>query len=843
MCKAYGQQCLSAVKSRIIQKPKTTIRLLSRLYSKPNHSLLTKSNPLMKKINTFLLLFCSVMVAQAQLNVSYVGSLEYNNTLNDIWGYVAPDGTEYALVGVGNGTSVVSLADPANPVEIGFAPGDQSVWRDIKTWGHYAFVTCDQGNDGLTVIDLSDVPNSISYSQVNTLPNGTLNTCHNIWIDEFGYAYLAGCNLNGGGMVIMDCFTTPGTPTFVANAPNTYSHDVYTRNNLMYSSEINDGVFTIYDVADKSNITELGSQQTPSAFTHNSWLSDDSNILFTTDEVANAPIGAYDVSDPSDIQFLDSYAPFATLGSGVIPHNVHVWQNWLIISYYTDGCIILDATHPDNLVEVGNFDTYIPASTGFNGAWGAYPFLPSGLILITDIGNGLYILEPNYVQAGYLHGNVTDAVSGTSIPNAEARVLTTPTFALTDASGLFKTGMATAGTYTIEVSKPGYETASTTAVLVNGEITTINVQLNPLPSFAFSGTVVEAGSNNPIAGAQVNIKNDFFNFNVTTDASGNFNLSTVFEDSYDIYAGKWGYKTSGLSDEAISENNNSLTIELETGYEDVFAVDLGWTISGNGGFFGALWERGNPIGLVAGPGILLTPEDDVDDLGPDCYVTGNSADVPGTFLLQGNTVLTSPAFDLTGYNEPMISYHYWYLNAADGNPPIPGTQPLVARLSNGTETSIIAQHTMEDLFSLSWHFSTELKIDSFLTPTDNMTFSFTATSPNQQFIAEAAMDYWRVWDANPSPPVGVQNPIDQSILMAVYPNPSSTDFQLNYDLQRWNGQADLVIQNTLGQVVGTQVLNDAKGIVTFGKNLPRGIYFALIKEANRSSKVLKLVKE
>ncbi len=76
----------------------------------------------MKKFNTLILLLCCGFFAQAQLNITYLSNLPYNNTLNDIWGYVAPDGTEYALVGVRNGTSVVSLADPEDPVEVGFVP-------------------------------------------------------------------------------------------------------------------------------------------------------------------------------------------------------------------------------------------------------------------------------------------------------------------------------------------------------------------------------------------------------------------------------------------------------------------------------------------------------------------------------------------------------------------------------------------------------------------------------------------------------------------------------------------------------------------------------------------------
>ena len=116
-----------------------------------------------------------------------------------------------------------------------------------------------------------------------------------------------------------------------------------------------------------------------------------------------------------NIQELDQFKPLITENQGVIPHNVHVWNDWLIISYYTDGCIIVDGSRPDNLIEVGNFDTYIPTTTGFSGAWGAYPFLPSQTVLVSDRGNGCYILEPTYVRACWLEGKVTDADTGDPI--------------------------------------------------------------------------------------------------------------------------------------------------------------------------------------------------------------------------------------------------------------------------------------------------------------------------------------------------------------------------------------------------------------------------------------------
>jgi len=419
--------------------------------------------------------FSLTAFSQLNLNVELLSSIQYDSDGNDVWGYVAPDSTEYAIFGTFNGVSVVNVTDPSNPVEVDFIDQQGSIWRDMKTWGEYAYVVADQSGttDGILVIDMSDLPNSISWENINPTVNGsTINRCHNIFIDEFGFAYLAGCNVNQGGLVIFDVFTTAGQPAFVNTMENEYSHDVYARDNIVYSSEINAGEFTAFDVTDKTNITELGSQETPFRFTHNAWLSDDGNTLFTTDERANAPVGSYDVSDLSNIELLDEFRPNATIGSDVIPHNVHVWDDYLIVSYYTDGCIIVDASKPDNLVEVGNFDTYIPDNAGFSGAWGAYPFLPSGIILIGDIENGLFILGPTYVRAAHLEGTVTDKNTGLAISNAEVEIVELELSERTSPTGEYKTGTAIPDLYTLQVSAFGYNTVTVDAVeLTTGNLT------------------------------------------------------------------------------------------------------------------------------------------------------------------------------------------------------------------------------------------------------------------------------------------------------------------------------------------------------------------------------------
>ncbi|MEZ4960018.1 MAG: choice-of-anchor B family protein [Saprospiraceae bacterium] len=452
----------------------------------------------MKKTTTILLLLHFAGMAFSQLNMTLLDQIDYAPNANDIWGWVDPDnGKEYALVGLVTGVSIVDVSNPSNIVEVQFIPGASSTWRDIKTWGNYAYVTNESGG-GLMVIDLSGAPNNITAT--NWSPNilgGTLTKAHNLYIDEFGYAYIAGANsnINNGGILILDVFSTPGTPIFVGAGPSVYAHDVYARDNKMYASEIYGGKLSIYDVSDKQNVTLLASQQTPNNFTHNAWLNDAGDVVFTTDEQANAYVAAYDISDLNDIKELDRFRPIETLGSGVIPHNVHVWNDWLIISYYTDGGIIVDASRPENLIEVGDWDTFLGGS-GFSGVWGAYPFLPSGIVLLTDIGTGLYVCGANYVRACWLEGKVTNAVTSAPINGVLVNIDSPQANASTsNLTGDYKTGQAIPGQFDVTFSATGYFPKTVQATLENGVLTILDVQLEPLviPNFPQFTATTTAG--------------------------------------------------------------------------------------------------------------------------------------------------------------------------------------------------------------------------------------------------------------------------------------------------------------------------------------------------------------
>ncbi|MFT5248220.1 MAG: choice-of-anchor B domain-containing protein, partial [Gammaproteobacteria bacterium] len=735
--------------------------------------------------------------------------------------------------------SIVDLADPTNPTELFFLNGLGSTWRDIKTWGEYAYVTNESGN-GVEVIDLTELPNNVSsFSWTPDIPGvGTISTCHNIWIDELGYAYLTGCDVNQGGMIYVDVFTNPGQPEYAGKGPNVYAHDVYTANNLAYTCEVYDGVFGIYDVSDKTNTVFLGNQVTTGEFTHNCWLSDDGTILFTTDEQGNAPVGSYDVTDPTNIIQLDDFLPFETLGDGVIPHNVHVWEDWLIISYYTDGCILVDGSNPSNLIEVGNFDTFIPESTGFSGAWGAYPYLPSGLVLISDIGNGMYVLEPNYVNACWLEGMVTDAVTELAISGANVNVESTNVEDQTNIGGDYATGYAISGTYDVTYSKPGYTPETVSVDIVNGEIVEVDVELTPLDSFSIGGTVIDEETSDPIPFATVRLVNEEFDYEVLTDDAGVFVLNTFFEGEYDVIAGKWGHHTAYITAEQINEGSADLNLEIAEGYEDIFSLDHGWDSFFNGNT--GEWELGTPLGaIVPDADLLVTPDFDVpEDLGNHCYVTGNTDDFFNGILIGGNANLTSPVMDLSGYDAPVLQFYAWYLNidTQQGNP---GFSDMLVTMSDGFQTVGIDTIPFEDFDNLGWSMRS-VDLSQFMPLTENMTISFNCSTPfNFTYLAEAAIDYFLITEGNPN---GVSEVLS-NILVSASPNPSASSFFINYKLHEHDSNARLEVFNATGQLVHTERLTAHLGRVSIGENFESGLYIARIIVAGSASKTISLVKQ
>lgn len=780
------------------------------------------------------------MSAQSSLNTTLTDQLAApsGQTLANICGYTAPNGNEYALLGAANGMVIVDVTNPSNVTQIVQIPMVSSLWKEIKVYDHYAYVTTEGTNGALQIVDLSAIPatNAASYTYHTYHGDGAiagqLSTVHALHIDTTkGFCYLFGSNLFNGGAIFLDLNTDPYNPTYagnysVGNGNAAYVHDGYVDNDTLYAGHIYVGYFAIVDCSNKSNPQVLGTQTTPTAFTHNTWLSADRKVIYTTDENTNSFLAAYDVSDPQNIQELDrihSWNP----NSGSIVHNTHVvGQNWAVTSWYRDGFVITDVTRPHNLVNVGWYDTYNGSGTGFDGDWGVYPYFPSGTIVVSNINEGLFVFSPTYVRACYLEGNVYDSLCGSPLQGVTVTISSVNVTEVTDISGDYAMGTAIPGTYTVTYSKPGYNTVTmNNVVFAPGQVNMFNVGMFSPTAFAISGHTEDATSTVALPNISVEVSNASNAYLFTSDSNGDFLNCAGVPGTYDVYSTAWGYQMI-CTQATLSSASAPLSLQLDSGYEDDFTFDLGWTVTGNAST--GAWVREEPIGTTNNTPNDANPDVDANgDCTDKCYVTGNGGgtaaqdDVDG-----GNTVLTSPMMDLSTYGDAWVHYSRWFFNAGgSGNP----NDSLCIRVSNGITTVTLEKVTAASSGNSSWQ-RRSYRLQNYITVTNNMRIIVETADNNPGHLVEAGFDHFVVADSNA---LAVENPVVVNGGMKVYPNPFNGTTQVNYTIAAEQaGNAVMEIVDISGRVVASSVLNSATGTMTIGESLADGVYMVRIVAAD-----------
>lgn len=801
----------------------------------------------MKQFLILALLACSATIF-AQLNATLRSNFSYSDStitdVNDVWGYVAPDGTEYAIVGLTYAVSFVSLADPDNPVEVARIGGVSSQWRDLKTYGEYAYSVADERDEGITAFDLRFLPDSVPFKRTQyDIPGFSTRfvRAHNLYIDtDIGRIYTSGGsrNVNDGGILMFDLNDDPMTPTYVGKGPEEYSHDVFVLNDTMFTSEIYLGELGIYDVTDLGNVIKLGSTSTPFQFTHNAWTPTDGQTVFTTDERANAPVAAYDISNKDDIELLFEFRPLSSVGSGVIPHNVHVIDDFLSISYYGDGLRVADASKPDNIIEVANWDTYLGRNNddnGFPGAWGAYPFLPSGLTLVSDRAKGLFVVDVDYKRAARLEGTITDRSSGMPINNVQIEISAPQINGVrTNAIGGYKTGLANGGDFLVTLIAANYEPLTVPVSLINGECILLDTSMVFLAPIDLVVDVVDDVTGLPIAGATFEMESIFEAFTATADADGKLNVSQLdAANPFLLYVTEWGYQTREFT--AITGASlNGTTIRLTPGYMDDFVTDEGWTAEASDGVRFGQWERGVPQGTTFS-GIPFAPgEDAAGDFGNEAYVTDLPNASAGSNDVDGGVVtLTSPKFGPLGPYALQVSYQYWFgNNGGDLNP----NDLLTISITNGIETRIVREYVAPG--GPRWQADSFLVADYVEINDDLQLIVSTSDFDDSGHLVEAAIDQFLV-----SPSAWTVNTEEYStsgLSVSVFPNPTAALFQLTFE-GRQLGETSLRVSDVAGRLISEQkVLGN---VVTFGDQLPTGVYFAELLENGQRVYVTKLVKE
>lgn len=763
----------------------------------------------MKKIQLLFVFLLASMASQAQFNLNLLGHLPYpNNTCAGIWHYVDSLGNEYALVGVNDRVAIVDVTTPATLSEVFSVPalsGQSSLWREIKTYGKYAYAVS-EGGGGVIIIDLSGLPTSINskhYYGDGAILN-QITSAHTIAVtDGYGYIFGTGNGLANGGAVIVD-LTDPWNPVYVGQYNQQYIHDGYIRNDTLWAGEIYAGQFSVIDVSNKANPVLLATQQTPGQFCHNTWLTDDSRFLFTTDEINGQPLGSFDITDLSNIKLVDTYFTDSMPNEEV--HNVRVLNDFLINPSYGSQLTICDGARPNNIVEIASFPT------GSYLCWDASPYLPSGRIIVADVDGGVYVLEPNYQRACYLEGTVTDSITGLPINNASVTINPSAKVVSTSLIGEYKTGFATAGTVDVEFKKAGYVTKTITGVsLVNGQLTNINVLMAP---FVLSGNVSSAVTSAPIQGAVIFATDGTNSTLITSDVNGNFTLDNLASGNIDITATHWG--SISFCQTVFVDGSTPLNITLQDGYYDDFITDLGWTI--NSTATNGIFERGDPAGTLFGQTIMNPNDDFSGDCGNFAYVTGLAGgSVNQHNLDNGYTEITSPVFDLSGFSDPYINYARWF--ASPTNVPLASRDTLFIRLTNGVTTVNLEEVTHNSAGLSSWTNS-YIRVSNYMTPSSTMQLKvFIEDKASSGNYLEGGFDAFSVTEGFTSID---ENP--KSDAFSIYPNPGNGTFRLNLTDNSSANSMHLTIHDYVGRLISSEEIVENKEHIYGSTVLNPGVY-------------------
>ena len=328
-----------------------------------------------------------------------------------IWGY-ASAGREYALLTHSQGLSITEVTDPANLVEIQFIPSAGGrIQRDIDTYFDpvsgktYAYFGGQEGAN-LYSIDLSYLPGTIPASGIVDL--GRTNWTHTLQVaDGLLFVNSAESSL---GCQIFDAQANPANPPLLAQSwsgSGRDCHDSFTRDNILYSA---DGYSTRWRIVDIAGIrggsapTLLGETAMKSGvYAHSSWLSDDSQYMYSFEEFNIEDINVFDVSDPANPVNVETFQWSGDATGNSPVHNGQVKGDLLHVAYYEAGFRVFDISDPANPVEVGMYETwrdpdgdgtFNKSITGIeNGAWNVYTDLPSGYVLVSDTRSGLFVFQ------------------------------------------------------------------------------------------------------------------------------------------------------------------------------------------------------------------------------------------------------------------------------------------------------------------------------------------------------------------------------------------------------------------------------------------------------------------
>jgi hypothetical protein len=314
------------------------------------------------------------------------------------------------------------------------------------------------------------------------------------------------------------------------------------------------------------------------------------------------------------------------------------------------------------------------------GNWGTYVYLPSGNIISSDIETGLYVL--GFGGVSIIHNDVQD------------------------------------------------------------------VDLNDSPYVVFQATVESFDGD--VESVTLNYSLDNTNWDdVSMFENGNSNIydAVMTFDDFDVLVNYYIEASSSTGQTSRYPQGDGYVSfiygDLPNVVLDSFEQQSGWVVGDDtDNATTGIWELADPNGTYLYDSVVQ-PENDYSDQGTQCFVTGNAggSSVGADDIDNGKTTLFSPVYDLSEFDDVLVSYWYWYSNNQGS---APGSEEWQVYVSNNAASSINPSWVPFQITSIStagWQQYRSL-LGGTLNLSSQVQFKFVAEDKpeNDGCLVEAALD-------------------------------------------------------------------------------------------------------
>lgn len=345
--------------------------------------------------------------------------------VNDHWGWTDPEsGRQFVIVGLTTGTTFVEMSDPTAPRLLGHLPGqagESSRWWDQKVYQNYAFVAGDAPTTGgLQIFDLTQllsVPLTQTVTFTPTAVYTGFDASHNLWINPDSatlYAFRNTGDTCNAAIHMLD-ISQPLAPVFLGcldlgQAPLSDAECViyegadsdYTGREICFIGS--DDNVAIADVTDKSNPIILSDFVYPGIVrAHQGSLTADQETWLLSDTMDEMMNGHRTRTHLIDVRDLDApvYLGYHQHETNARDHNVYVNNSLAYQTNWQAGLRVLHVGQAaeGQLTELAYFDTVPESDSVVNqGSWSNYPWWGEGLVTVSNIEEGLFILRVDVPQ-------------------------------------------------------------------------------------------------------------------------------------------------------------------------------------------------------------------------------------------------------------------------------------------------------------------------------------------------------------------------------------------------------------------------------------------------------------